>query len=292
MKKNRLVAKVKDIEVLAKSLTDETLSLANSVPVEAGSDWRTLSILLTPFLSSDEIKIIGITGSQGSGKTTFAQSLVTSLRSRKPLTVSLSLDDFYLSKTARGELAESVHPLLATRGVPGTHETDLLEKVLNQVASEGMPKEISVPTFDKARDDRGPNKSAYVGKLVLEGWCLGAAAQSVQDLREPINDLEREEDSSGEWRSWVNSQLQSRYHRLWQKVDFWIRLIPPSFTSVFEWRKKQEEQLDIRKRMSDTDLKRFIQHYERLTRWQWESEKLLPGLEIHLDENHRVSDVR
>ena len=292
MKKNRLVAKVKDIEVLAKSLTDETLSLANSVPVEAGSDWRTLSILLTPFLSSDEIKIIGITGSQGSGKTTFAQSLVTSLSSRKPLTVSLSLDDFYLSKTARGELAESVHPLLATRGVPGTHETDLLEKVLNQVASEGMPKEISFPTFDKARDDRGPNKSAYVGKLVLEGWCLGAAAQSVQDLREPVNDLEREEDSSGEWRSWVNSQLQSRYHRLWQKVDFWIRLIPPSFTSVFEWRKKQEEQLDIRKRMSDTDLKRFIQHYERLTRWQWESEKLLPGLEIHLDENHRVSDVR
>ncbi len=292
MKKNRLVAKVKDIEVLAKSLTDETLSLANSVPVEAGSDWRTLSILLTPFLSSDEIKIIGITGSQGSGKTTFAESLVTSLRSRKPLTVSLSLDDFYLSKTARGELAESVHPLLATRGVPGTHETDLLEKVLNQVASEGMPKEISVPTFDKARDDRGPNKSAYVGKLVLEGWCLGAAAQSVQDLREPVNDLEREEDSSGEWRSWVNSQIQSRYHRLWQKVDFWIRLIPPSFTSVFEWRKKQEEQLDIRKRMSDTDLKRFIQHYERLTRWQWESEKLLPGLEIHLDENHRVSDVK
>ena len=292
MKKNRLVAKVKDIEVLAKSLTDETLSLANSVPVEAGSDWRTLSILLTPFLSSDEIKIIGITGSQGSGKTTFAQSLVTSLRSRKPLTVSLSLDDFYLSKTARVALAESVHPLLATRGVPGTHETDLLEKVLNQVASEGVPKEISVPTFDKARDDRGPNKSAYVGKLVLEGWCLGAAAQSVQDLREPVNDLEREEDSSGEWRSWVNSQLQSRYHRLWQKVDFWIRLIPPSFTSVFEWRKKQEEQLDIRKRMSDTDLKRFLQHYERLTRWQWESEKLLPGLEIHLDENHRVSDVR
>ena len=292
MKKNRLVAKVKDIEVLAKSLTDETLSLANSVAVEAGSDWRTLSILLTPFLSSDKIKIIGITGSQGSGKTTFAQSLVTSLSSRKPLTVSLSLDDFYLSKTARGVLAESVHPLLATRGVPGTHETDLLEKVLNQVASGGMSKEISVPTFDKARDDRGPNKSAYVGKLVLEGWCLGAAAQSVQDLREPVNDLEREEDSSGEWRSWVNSQLQSRYHRLWQKVDFWIRLIPPSFTSVFEWRKKQEEQLDIRKRMSDTDLKRFIQHYERLTRWQWESEKLLPGLEIHLDENHRVSDVR
>ena len=292
MKKNRLVAKVKDIELIAASITDETLSLANSVPFEAGSDWRTLSILLTPFLSSDKIKIIGITGSQGSGKTTFAQSLVTSLSSRKPLTVSLSLDDFYLSKTARGVLAESVHPLLATRGVPGTHETDLLEKILNQVASGGMSKAISVPTFDKARDDRGPNKSAYVDKLVLEGWCLGAAAQSAQDLREPVNDLEREEDSSGEWRSWVNSQLQSRYHQLWQKVDFWIRLIPPSFTSVFEWRKKQEEQLDIRKRMSDADLKRFIQHYERLTRWQWESEKLLPGLEIHLDENHRVSDVR
>ena len=292
MKKNRLVAKAWEIELLAKSLTDETLSLANSVLPEAGSDWRTLSILLTPLLSSDKIKVIGITGSQGSGKTTFARSLTTSLSSRKPLTVSLSLDDFYLSKTAREELAESVHPLLATRGVPGTHETDLLEKVLNQVTSGGLPKEISLPTFDKARDDRGPNKSAYVGKLVLEGWCLGAVAQSAQDLCEPVNDLEREEDSTREWRTWVNSQLQLRYHRLWRKVDFWIRLIPPSFTSVFEWRKQQEEQLDIGKRMSDADLKRFIQHYERLTRWQWESEKLLPGLEIHLDENHRVSDVR
>jgi len=292
MKKNLLVAKVKKIDLLAKSLTDETLTLANSVPSEAGSDWRTLSILLTPLLSSDKIKIIGITGSQGSGKTTFAQSLTTSLSSRQPSTVSLSLDDFYLSKTAREELAESVHPLLVTRGVPGTHETDLLEKVLNQVASGDKLKKISVPTFDKARDDRGPNKSAYVGKLILEGWCLGAVAQSGQDLREPVNDLEREEDSSGKWRSWVNSQLQSRYHRLWQRVDFWIRLIPPSFTSVFEWRKQQEEQLDIGKRMSDIDLKRFIQHYERLTRWQWESERLLPGLEIHLDANHRVSDVR
>ena len=121
---------------------------------------------------------------------------------------------------------------------------------------------------------------------------MGAVAQSGQDLREPVNELEREEDSSGKWRSWVNSQLHSRYHRLWQRVDFWIRLVPPSFSSVFEWRKQQEEQLDIRKRMSDTDLKRFIQHYERLTRWQWESERLLPGLEIHLDTNHRVSDVR
>ena len=292
MKKNLLVAKVKKIDLLAKSLTDETLTLANSVSSEAGSDWRTLSILLTPLLSSDKIKIIGITGSQGSGKTTFAKSLTTSLSSRQPSTVSLSLDDFYLSKTAREELAESVHPLLVTRGVPGTHETDLLEKVLNQVASGDKLKKISVPTFDKARDDRGPNKSAYVDKLVLEGWCLGAAAQSAQDLREPVNDLEREEDSSGEWRSWVNSQLHSRYHRLWQRVDFWIRLIPPSFTSVFEWRKQQEEQLEIGKRMSDTDLKRFIQHYERLTRWQWESERLTPGLEIHLDANHRVSDVR
>ena len=282
MKKNLLVAKVKKIDRLAKSLTDETLTLANSVPSEAGSDWRTLSILLTPLLSSDKIKIIGITGSQGSGKTTFAQSLTTSLSSRQPSTVSLSLDDFYLSKTAREELAESVHPLLVTRGVPGTHETDLLEKVLNQVASGDKLKKISVPTFDKARDDRGPNKSAYVGKLVLEGWCLGAVAQSGQDLREPVNDLEREEDSSGKWRSWVNSQLHSRYHRLWQRVDFWIRLIPPSFTSVFEWRKQQEEQLDIRKRMSDTDLKRFIQHYERLTRWQWESERLLPLSLIHI----------
>ena len=37
----------------------------------------------------------------------------------------LSLDDLYLPKAERLRLARDVHPLLATRGVPGTHDVAL-----------------------------------------------------------------------------------------------------------------------------------------------------------------------
>jgi len=38
----------------------------------------------------------------------------------------LSLDDFYLGHAARLQLARDIHPLLATRGVPGTHDIAFL----------------------------------------------------------------------------------------------------------------------------------------------------------------------
>ena len=37
----------------------------------------------------------------------------------------LSLDDIYLSGADRLQRANTIHPLLATRGVPGTHDVGL-----------------------------------------------------------------------------------------------------------------------------------------------------------------------
>ena len=74
----------------------------------------------------DKPLIIGINGSQGSGKSTLADYLCTMLNERYQLRcVSLSLDDFYLTKLERQQLASQVHPLLETRGVPGTHDIPL-----------------------------------------------------------------------------------------------------------------------------------------------------------------------
>jgi len=61
--------------------------------------------------------VLGIAGAQGSGKSTIARALAA--RFGCPV---LSLDDLYLDGAARQRLAETVHPLLRTRGVPGTHD--------------------------------------------------------------------------------------------------------------------------------------------------------------------------
>ena len=65
--------------------------------------------------------LIGVAGAQGSGKTTLARSLAVALGG-----VQLSLDDVYRTRAERQTLARDLHPLLATRGPPLTHDLDLL----------------------------------------------------------------------------------------------------------------------------------------------------------------------
>src|SRR5689334_18588644 len=67
--------------------------------------------------------VFGVCGSQGLGKSTLARVLKEALLEAHGLSVAvLSLDDLYLSSAERARLARDVHPLLKTRGVPGTHD--------------------------------------------------------------------------------------------------------------------------------------------------------------------------
>ena len=69
--------------------------------------------------------VVGICGAQGSGKSTLTAVLRKLLEMRGLRVASLSLDDLYLTRGERRELAARIHPLLATRGVPGTHDVEL-----------------------------------------------------------------------------------------------------------------------------------------------------------------------
>ena len=40
----------------------------------------------------------------------------------------VSIDDFYKTRNERKKLSQKKHPLLMTRGVPGTHDTHLIKK--------------------------------------------------------------------------------------------------------------------------------------------------------------------
>lgn len=216
---------------------------------------------------------IGINGSQGSGKSTLSAYLAHQLSHQYQLNVLvMSLDDFYLTKAERIQLGQSVHPLLRTRGVPGTHDVSLMYDVLQKLAAH---EAVAIPRFDKASDDRMPQSeweqvASKQDIVIVEGWCWGTSAQAEQDLTHPTNALERNEDPDSVWRGYVNSRLQKEYPRLYDFMDEWIFLQAPSFESIYQWRCEQEHKLiakvgSAKSTMSDDEISIFIQHYQRLT---------------------------
>jgi len=245
----------------------------------------------------DGAMLLGINGAQGTGKSTLADFLELGLRSMHGWRVAvLSIDDFYLTKTQRAELAATVHPLLATRGVPGTHDVRMLSDCLSRLAMLGDGQQYRLPRFDKSRDDRADATEwpAVIGPLdliILEGWCVGSTAEEDVSLVDPVNDLERDEDPSGTWRRYVNDQLRESYMPVFTKMDALVFLQAPSFDAVFRWRLEQEQKLaktsgDAPGTMDAVAIARFIQFYERITRTNIGRLPDSSDVVIELDEQH------
>jgi D-glycerate 3-kinase len=215
--------------------------------------------------------VIGLCGAQGSGKTTVAKYAARLLQDRGMRAVVLSLDDFYLTHEARQRLAKEVHPLLATRGPPGTHDVGMAAAAIDALRSKGK---VSLPRFDKATDTRAPRAAwetvaSPVDVILFEGWCVGAVSQGEAALAIPVNDLERDEDPKGLWRHYVNEQLDGPYKQLFARLHDLVLLEAPSFEVVAGWRGEQEAKLRDRGQggMTGPEIARFVAYYERLTRW-------------------------
>lgn len=246
----------------------------------------------------DRPLIVGINGAQGTGKSTLARFLDLMLTQQSLRVANLSLDDFYLDITRRQKLARTIHPLLATRGVPSTHDIDLAQQVMDTLADPESRGELLLPRFDKALDDQKPRSlwdpvELPVDVVLLEGWFVGLRPQDDKLLLSPINALEIDEDPDATWRTYVNKRL-SEYQPLFRGIDYLIMLKAPSFDCVYRWRSVQEQKLAAAtsagesKIMNPAALNRFIQHFERLTRHSLETLPEQANLVLTLNADHGI----
>jgi D-glycerate 3-kinase len=232
--------------------------------------------------------VVGICGPQGSGKSTLTALVARLLEARGLSVAVLSIDDLYLARAERLRLAETVHPLFVTRGVPGTHDPALGLAVLDALARPGR---VALPRFDKAVDDRLPEAEwpLFAGPadvVLFEGWCLGARPQPDEALERPVNALERDEDPDGAWRGYANAALAGSYAELFARVDRLVLLLAPDFEAVRRWRGEQEARAPVRA-MDEAALDRFVAHYQRLTTWIADDLPAVADVVVRLDEARR-----
>lgn len=255
--------------------------------------------------------VVGINGAQGAGKSTLFNLLEVIMEEGFGLKViGFSIDDLYKTRDQRERLAQEIHPLMATRGVPGTHDVELGIELLDSLIHAGPDTLTKIPVFDKSIDDRCPATvwQEWLGPvdvIVFEGWCVGALPQSEAELKSPVNALEEVEDPECVWRRYVNDQLAGVYQDLFGRLDLLLMLKVPSMQAVYEWRAQQEQKLAERVRyiydtqqptahlriMNPSEIKRFIAHYERLTRAMLEELPTRADVCFHLNENHKIREI-
>jgi D-glycerate 3-kinase len=241
--------------------------------------------------------VVGINGAQGSGKTTLCKFLEVLLVEHNQRAATLSIDDLYRTRADRERLASEVHPLLATRGVPGTHDPALGLAVIEDFRAG---RDLELPRFDKSVDDRSPEPEQVKGPLqvlLFEGWCLGAAPQDEAALAEPVNALEAAEDPDLIWRRYVNQALDGGYKALFGALDMLVMLEVPDFAAVRRNRALQEDKLRARDPaapglMDAAELERFLDQDERLTLHMLGEMPARADIVFAIDRDQRPVSVR
>ena len=248
--------------------------------------------------------LIGLAGGQGTGKTTISSILTIILTKYFKLSVfKISIDDLYKTRKERFKLSKKIHSLLMTRGVPGTHDVDIMLNFIKKLKSKNFTN-YKLPKFNKAVDDRLSKRNWYFIKkkpdvIIFEGWCVGARAEKNSTLKKPINSIEKKDDSKMIWRKYVNNQLQTKYKRLYSKLDCLLFLKASSFKLLQIWRLKQEALLKLNSKnkanskvMSKKEVLTFMQTYQRVTQNMFKFAPKYSSIVLNLNRNHQIKSVK
>ena len=246
---------------------------------------------------------VGLAGGQGTGKTTISSLIKIILTKFFKLKVfRISIDDFYKTRKERMNLSKRVHPMLFTRGVPGTHDINLMLNFFRKVKSKKF-KRLKLPTFNKAIDDRFNKNKWYDLKdrpdvIIFEGWCVGAKSENNNTLKKTINLMEKLVDKKQIWRKYVNQQLQSKYKNLYSQLNCLIYLKAKDFKLLQKWRLKQERKLLLKSKkntklkiMNRTDVINFMRTYQRITQNMFKNMPKYASIIFNLNSNHQIKSA-
>ena len=248
--------------------------------------------------------IIGLAGGQGTGKTTITSIITIILKKYFKLDVfKISIDDFYKTIKQRTLLSKNKHPLLMTRGVPGTHDIDIMLNFFKRIKVKNF-KILKLPKFNKGADDRCKQSLWYKIQskpdiVILEGWCVGARSQNSKELKKPVNSLEKIHDQNFKWRQYVNYQLKTKYKKLFNQLDYILFLKAKNFSLLRRWRLKQEKKLWLKSKdkknlkiMNKSGVKNFMGTYQRITQQMFKDMPKYSSIVMNLNNSHQIKNIK
>ena len=198
----------------------------------------------------------GISGPQGSGKSTIAAALVSAFKTLGKKALTLSIDDFYLTREEQVALsgAHPHDPLFEVRGFAGTHDIELGAQVLGALA-RGAP--VMLPKYDKSAHgglgDRAPESTERLVRepqdlVILEGWMLGFPQLPKHAIDEQL---------------WPSNQLLGAYESWTKKLDAFLMIEAAKLEFIVEWRVHSERRRRERGEatMSEVEAQRYIERF-------------------------------
>ncbi|KAI8333715.1 P-loop containing nucleoside triphosphate hydrolase protein [Chlamydoabsidia padenii] len=221
--------------------------------------------------------VVGVSGCQGSGKTTLCDTLVHLLRGEpyELNVVSFSLDDLYLTREEQAQLSASYpdNHLLQYRGQPGSHDLALAQVTFDALLGSDPTSTVSIPVYDKSLHgglgDRLPRQDwqhihGQIDIILFEGWSLGFKSVSLNQLQRMYQQSTLLQHHTLHHLAIINDFLIRYEQELYPKMDIFIHLAPTRLEQVYQWRLEQEHHMQQTRNvqgLADHAVRGFVDTY-------------------------------
>ncbi|MBD2392962.1 glycerate kinase [Cyanobacterium aponinum FACHB-4101] len=241
--------------------------------------------------------VIGILGSQGTGKTTITKILPLIWQYLNLSSVAISLDDLYKTYQDRKELLK-LDSRLIWRGPPGTHDIKLGLDVLTALKNRQYP--VNIPRFDKSlHEGRGDRISGEIVNqadiIIFEGWFVGVKPVEEKVFKNPPPPIITKSDRT--FAIDCNRRLKE-YLPLWEKLNYLMILNPEDYRYSLKWRQEAEQKMIAQGKtgMNNQEIEEFVFYFWKALHPEIFIKPLIENpqsvnLVVNIDIHHQVNQI-